>query len=331
MIMDLIIWFHFFNEQNDMSQWMILPFWENNYFISSSIFRYHKFRIRSWKSLEAVRKGHLMASKYASKNKSGFISQRDMVLTQFGFMGFIVLKPHKLGIQLSNKDFEAFVHFWRVIGHLIGIQDRFNVCTDSYRETRIRLKRMLSDIYRPYLEETGDDFMIMSKALIEGLWCFNPMLDTDASIYLTKWISGCKNYVYYESDPKAADIDLDDSRKIIQSYGWYTRWIIYLEITAHTYLVNFFPFRWYFNNQVWISQHIIYWFPFLAFYKFGIKQSYVRILKGVKWSDDIVWVTFQRTCNAQRLISIYLLVVENCKVVILCKNKENKAIDSIND
>lgn len=226
-----------------------------------------------------VRKGHMTSSKYTEKRKSGFISQRDMALTQFGFMGFVVLKPEKLGIQLSNKDLEAFVHFWRVIGHLLGIQENYNLCTGSYRATKKRLELILDDIYRPYLEDTPIDFMIMAKALIEGLWCFNPMLDVDAIIYLTKWISDCKNYIYFESDPRMADIDIDESRKIIQSFNWYSRWILYLQITAHTYLVNFQPFRWYFNSQVWISQHIIYWFPFLGFYKFGIKKSYVRILK----------------------------------------------------
>lgn len=223
-----------------------------------------------------------MSSKYAEKHQSGFISQCDMALTQFGFMGYIVLKPDKLGIQLSNKDLEAFVHFWRVIGHLIGIQEKFNLCTGSYRTTRKRLERILEDVYQPYLEDTSTDFMIMSKALIEGLWCFNPMLDVDAIIYFTKWLSDCKNYVYYESDPRAADVDLDDTRKKFQSFNWFTRWLLYLQITVHTYLLNFQPFRWYFNSQVWVSQHIIYWFPFLAFYKFGIKQSYVRILKGIK-------------------------------------------------
>lgn len=237
---------------------------------------------RSWNSLEAVRKTHLTSSKFSEKKNSGFITQRDMALTQFGFMGFIVLKPDKLGIQLTNKDLEAFVHFWRVIGHLIGIQDKFNLCTDSYHTTRLRLKMILNDVYRPYLEDTSVDFMVMAKALLEGLWCYNPMLDSDAFIYFTKWLSNCKNYVYFESDPRAADVDLNESRKIYQSYNWYTRWIIYLQITAHTYLVNLAPFRWYFNNQLWISKHIIYWFPFLAFYKFGIKKAYVRILKGTK-------------------------------------------------
>lgn len=229
-----------------------------------------------------VRKGHLAASKFADKKQSGIINQRDMALTQFGFMGFIILKPHKLGVQVSSKDMEAFVHFWRVIGHVLGIDEKFNVCTDSYRTTRPRLQLMLDDFYRPFLSETGNDFMIMAKALIEGLWCYNPTLDPDASIYFTKWIAGCKNFIYFESDPRVAEIDLNDCRNIIQSYGWYTRWILYLQVMTHTFLLNFAMCRWYFNCHVWLSNFIIYWFPFLAFYKFGIKESYVRILKGMK-------------------------------------------------
>lgn len=237
---------------------------------------------RSWKSLELVRKGHMMASKFAVKKQSGFINQRDMALTQFGFIGFIILKPHKLGIQISNKDMEAIVHFWRVIGYLIGIDDKYNVCTDSYRTTRLRLKLMLINIYRPFLEETGNDFQIMARALLEGVWCYNPMLDPDASIYFVKWIAGCKNFIYFESDPRIVDIDTNDSRSIIQSYGWYTRLVIYLQIATHTFFLNFAFCRWYLNSQLWVSNYIIYWFPFLAFYKFGIKDSYIRILKGTK-------------------------------------------------
>lgn len=229
-----------------------------------------------------VRKGHLIASKFADKKQSGIINQRDMALTQFGFMGFIVLAPHKLGVQVSNKDMEAFVHFWRVIGHVIGIDEKYNLCTDSYRTTRLRLQLMLEDMYRPYLNDAGNDFRIMAKALLEGLWCYNPALDTDASIYFTKWLAGCKNFIYFESDPEIAEIDLDDCRNILQSYSWYTRWILYLQFVTHTFLLNFAMCRWYFNSHVWLSNFIIYWFPFLAFYKFGIKESYVRILKGVK-------------------------------------------------
>lgn len=237
---------------------------------------------RSWRSLEAVRKSHAVASKYTEKGNAGFITQRDMALTQFGFMGFIALVPHKLGIQVNRDDMEAFIHFWRVIGQVVGIQDKFNLCTDSCDTTRPRLSIILNQFYRPYLENTSDEFITMAEALLEGLWCFNPMLDAKSMIYYVRWISNCKNHLYFESDTRALDCNVEDCRKIVQSFSWYTRWILFLQITLHTYLLNFAVIRWYLNFQLWASKYIIYYFPFLAFYKFGIQAAYVRILKGGK-------------------------------------------------
>lgn len=239
---------------------------------------------RLWQSIQSVRKGHYIANQHASKVDAGFISQRDMALTQFGFMGFIVLKPHRLGVQVCQKDLEAFVHFWRTMGFMFGIKDQYNLCSDTLEETRERLEIISNDIYRPLLEQTNDDFLSMATALIEGLWCFNPMLDTNASIYFTKWLTECKNFVYFESDPRAAETDLDSSRKLLASFNWCTRCKIFLQISAHVYLVNFFIFRWYFNLQVWLAKHIIHWFPFLAIYMYGIKKAYVRILQKTKKS-----------------------------------------------
>lgn len=54
----------------------------------------------------------------------GPISQRDMAITQFGFMGFPLLARKKLGLHGSDEDLEGFIHFWRVIGHLLGISDQ---------------------------------------------------------------------------------------------------------------------------------------------------------------------------------------------------------------
>lgn len=205
-----------------------------------------------------------------------------MALTQFGFMGFITLKPHILGVQVSRKNFEAFVHFWRVIGSLIGIEDRFNLCTDSWITTRPRLERVLEGIYRPALENTSSDFDSMANALIDGLWCFNPMLNPPSIMYFTKYLTNCSGYVYFESNLEALEVDEEQNRKIIDSMDWFSRLVLFIHITVHGYFINFSIFRWYFNLQVWISKFWITYFPFLAFYKFGIKKSYVRILEAVR-------------------------------------------------
>jgi hypothetical protein len=50
-----------------------------------------------------------------------------MVLTQFGFMGFGLLLPEKLGLSGSPEEQEGFIHFWRTVGHLLGIEDRCGI------------------------------------------------------------------------------------------------------------------------------------------------------------------------------------------------------------
>lgn len=78
---------------------------------------------RAWESLSSVRKMHFHANKSASSSNVGIISQKDMVITQFGFMGFTVLNKVQTGLQASQKEVEDYCHFWRVIGHIIGIKD----------------------------------------------------------------------------------------------------------------------------------------------------------------------------------------------------------------
>lgn len=49
----------------------------------------------------------------------------DMALTQFGFMGYLLTNPTYLGIYgAKEKDVEAVVHVWRVLGYMLGIEDR---------------------------------------------------------------------------------------------------------------------------------------------------------------------------------------------------------------
>jgi hypothetical protein len=78
---------------------------------------------RAWNSLSAVRKMHFHSSRSANSSNVGIISQKDMAITQFGFMGFTVLNKVQTGLQASQKEIEDYCHFWRVIGHIIGIKD----------------------------------------------------------------------------------------------------------------------------------------------------------------------------------------------------------------
>jgi len=78
---------------------------------------------KAWRSLEAVRNFHFSASRSASKAQIGMISQKDMVLTMYGFMGFSVISKKGTGFHCNKEELQDYCHFWRVLGHLIGIRE----------------------------------------------------------------------------------------------------------------------------------------------------------------------------------------------------------------
>lgn len=83
-------------------------------------------RFSIWKSLIAVRSRHFRSSTVLKAKGEGFISQRDLVFTQFGFFGIGLIFPEKIGMRTDDpEDIEGYVHFWRTIGYMIGIHDRY--------------------------------------------------------------------------------------------------------------------------------------------------------------------------------------------------------------
>lgn len=77
------------------------------------------------KSLIKVRGLHCCAARKSVSLGGGTISQMDMVLTQFGFMGICLSKRDYLGMKGDDKDVEGFIHFWKTVGYLMGIEDRY--------------------------------------------------------------------------------------------------------------------------------------------------------------------------------------------------------------
>lgn len=78
---------------------------------------------RCWKSLDAVRKMHFHANRSAISANVGMISQKDMAITQYGFMGFTLNNKKQIGLQANFQEMEDYCHFWRVLGNLVGIKD----------------------------------------------------------------------------------------------------------------------------------------------------------------------------------------------------------------
>lgn len=78
---------------------------------------------KAWKSLEAVRKFHFSASKSAKNANVGMISQKDMAITQYGFIGFTIVSQKQTGVHCTTEEMSDYCHFWRVLGHILGMKD----------------------------------------------------------------------------------------------------------------------------------------------------------------------------------------------------------------
>lgn len=132
---------------------------------------------RAWISLKKVKYMHNTASKLATKRNLPPISQTDMTLTQFGFMGLAVCRSKLVGIHnASNEEFDGFIHFWRVIGSILGIKDRYNICRESIEETRQICEALIDKILIPNFENKQTDFIEMTSYLVEGMWNMVPVL-----------------------------------------------------------------------------------------------------------------------------------------------------------
>uniref|UniRef100_A0A182WAG4 ER-bound oxygenase mpaB/mpaB'/Rubber oxygenase catalytic domain-containing protein n=1 Tax=Anopheles minimus TaxID=112268 RepID=A0A182WAG4_9DIPT len=235
---------------------------------------------RAWKSITYVRKTHAGVSKQAASVRTGMIiSQRDMAITQFGFVGYAIISYRKLGVQFDPEDMDALVHLWRVIGHMMGIEERFNACTDRFETTEQRMSLIADEILKPALLNHTTEFVKMGKALIEGLWCFNPFIEYDSFLFMTKRLNNIPGYHYWHDEVAADAKESVRNVRHYEQFGRYSRFLLCVVCYIHSVLLNIALFRWYFNMQMVMSRFLIKYFPFLAFYQFGIKDAYVSILK----------------------------------------------------
>lgn len=60
-----------------------------------------------------------------NKHGLGRITQKDMALVQLGFFSIILANGPRIGIHNAEReDLECVVHLWRVIGYVMGIEER---------------------------------------------------------------------------------------------------------------------------------------------------------------------------------------------------------------
>lgn len=224
-------------------------------------------------SLKNVRRKHSVASRRSFESGLSRISQFDMALTQFGFIGFTLLCGDDLGVSASNEEVEGLIHLWRVIGKMLGMEERFNICSGSVEETKALCGRILDEVFLPHMAAKDPNFEKMRDVLLEGLWPMVPQIEPAAFTAITYRLATLATSNNNHS------LVTDTSSMSATGRFWFG-----FQLFVHKNLLNtskwWAPmFRGLFNAQLRFSIFLTEHWPFLAYWMFGKQRSHVNIYK----------------------------------------------------
>ena len=94
-----------------------------------------------------------------------FFSQFDMVMVVFGMYSPILLFPQILGIS-ETRGLKGYIHFFAVVGRLLGIQDKFNLALCPDKELHLKV---MTNIFVPSLKDIDLIMLDMSQTYAQAL------------------------------------------------------------------------------------------------------------------------------------------------------------------
>jgi len=131
-------------------------------------------------------------NKMDSTEEYMFFNQYDMVETQFAFVGVALLFPLKFGAYgTTDDDLRGFIHFWRCIGHLMGIEDRFNFCNeDDVEFTRNLSAFYLDKMIKPAFQTLSIEYEHMARAVATGARYYHPGITYESLFVFNAYVIG---------------------------------------------------------------------------------------------------------------------------------------------
>lgn len=110
---------------------------------------------------------------------------------------FALIRPHLLGIRHdSTAAQEGFIHFWAVMGHMLGVQDQYNMCLHPIETVKIICQMMLRYVFIPFIQLETPHFKSMVEALFAGMSQFLPHMKYDIQMFSVKRVIGVPGYQY---------------------------------------------------------------------------------------------------------------------------------------
>ncbi|XP_023229207.1 uncharacterized protein LOC111629520 [Centruroides sculpturatus] len=109
-----------------------------------------------------------------------FFSQAGMLATQFAFIGWLTCFPKEVGLYCDKDDLECILHFWRCIGYLLGMDDKYNICDGNYEETVVLFKEIIEEEIKIGMRNPRKEGLKMSKDIVTALSTVIPLLSWNA-------------------------------------------------------------------------------------------------------------------------------------------------------
>lgn len=212
-----------------------------------------------YKSMNVIRWKHKTNCQKSKKADIGSIYQQDMVLTQFGFIGYILIMPEVFGLRNKPEEDEAFNHFWRVTGYMLGIPNRLNICRKTAVETRELCQKIFRNVYIRNLSEVSPDFYHISSTVINAFSYVDIHSDKDSILALTFRLHGI------------------EYKKPLGWYSWLN--IKYIELVFKMCLIPYVGtvIKMYFNCLYRFKLFLAENYPVFAWAKLGKKNVQINL------------------------------------------------------
>eukprot|EP00092_Neocalanus_flemingeri_P083160 GFUD01104339.1.p1 GENE.GFUD01104339.1~~GFUD01104339.1.p1 ORF type:complete len:364 (+),score=81.87 GFUD01104339.1:109-1200(+) len=132
------------------------------------------------RSLMEVRAKHRGAAKIAM-SKGHLMSQYDMVLTQWAFIGPALIFPSSLGLPPPSP---GVVYIMYLVGRYLGVSESLNLCSGGIANATDYSKMIHNHIIQPAIKNMDNDknkvSLEMAGHLMKGMNMINPFIDPSA-------------------------------------------------------------------------------------------------------------------------------------------------------
>lgn len=197
--------------------------------------------LKSFRNLDCNNNAQTIFYRKEENNYPAWITQLDMIVTQYCFMGLLTSFPEKFGVDVKEdmKGLRGLTHIWAVVGHLLGIEEEFNLCVgDKTKEKQF----ILNEILLRDLFNAKEACYQLWDALVSAMSIFVPFLQLRSELlYLLDHIMEFKGMSLY-NDASFSE-KLDYKVKLVVRY-FYQPYGIRAGLNAYLRVAIFFMCLW---------------------------------------------------------------------------------------